>query len=201
MHNQIYAESDKEITELKALAENTTLRSLNLAENKIGTTALKQLSKNTALRSLNLSNNQISNEGVIALANNIILRSLYLSNNQLEDKDVITLAANKTLRRLSLDSNQINLENPGALSALLNSTSLRVLDLFDVHMKDDNIINLLANTSLRSLKIPYWHILDKTDEDMPVSKKLRILDGTNMVHDVLRSPINIILRRMFWQFE
>jgi Ran GTPase-activating protein (RanGAP) involved in mRNA processing and transport len=125
------------VVELVDLLKKIKLQKLNISNNYIGPKELEILAKilvnNTTLISLNLANNNIINKGIIYLVemlssmNNQILQELIISNNCIEQKGAIEIAKvihNCTsLTSLDLSNNCIGHEGFMCLSRVQSQNS------------------------------------------------------------------------------
>jgi len=106
----------------RALAQNTTLRSVNLAGNGLGRRGMEAVSRmvrlTVSLREVGLFNNAIGDDGIAllapALATNRTVRRLHLGHNLFTDQgaasllDVFTVAGNPVLCSVGLQGNDIS---------------------------------------------------------------------------------------------
>jgi hypothetical protein len=89
----------------KALAQNSSLTTLNLYNNGIGDEGAKALAQNSSLTTLNLEYNGIGAEGAKALAQNSSLTTLNLYNNGIGDETLrlVNSALDRNRQLLSSD--------------------------------------------------------------------------------------------------
>lgn len=132
----------------EALAQNTSLISLDLGNGKIGDAGAAALAKITSLKSLYLHSNQIGDAGAAAFAANTSLTLLDLGNNQIGDAGAAALAKSTSLKSLYLHNNQIG---DTGTAAFTENTSLTSLDLGNNQIGDAGAIAFVKNTSLTSL--------------------------------------------------
>ena len=214
------------LEQIKALATNTILRSLDLSYNQIGdegavalaaganksslrrldlictrmkTKGIKALADNTILRSLNLAYNEIGDESITALASCISLRNLDLSLCYIKYKEILILtsgAINMTLRRLILRYSKI--EDEGA-KALATITSLRYLDLSGNEITDDGAMALANNKNLRFLGLSNNPISSEGNKTLNANISLRTFYSSRE-DTTIKSSINRFIKRFFWQF-
>ena len=161
---------NSEFTEtfFQALAFNSTVLSLNLMEWKFTNVLTRALKVNTSLSSLDLAENSIDNEGANSLAQalrvNISLSSLDLAENSIDNEGANSLAqalrVNTSLSSLDLSRNSIGNEGANSLAqALRVNTSLSSLDLAENSIGYEGANSLAqalrVNTSLSSLDLAY----------------------------------------------
>lgn len=125
----------------KAMALNTTLKSLNLSMNSICDDGASALALNTSLESLGLSGNHIGNEGANNLAKNKTLNSLDVSSNDIGDEGAMALAVNDTLKTLNVCGN-VSIRNTGvnALAANITLKFLYVIGKLDLKLSNHLIV-------------------------------------------------------------
>src|SRR5437868_629569 len=85
---------------IEALAQNTTLTTLDVGNSQIGDEEAKALAQNTTLTTLYVSGSRIGDEGAKALTQNTTLTTLYIGYNQIGDEGAKALAQNTTLTTL-----------------------------------------------------------------------------------------------------
>jgi Leucine-rich repeat (LRR) protein len=162
---------------VKALASNRTLTYLNLSRNKITSTLAEILAKNTTLISLNLSRNSIGDQGAIALANHPTLTFLDLSYNDIYNKGAIALANNSTLTSLNLRFNYIYSKGTIALAENQVLTSLDLsANLICSGESASTVEKLAFNTTLKSLNLSETAIGDFAAEKLSKNTTLTSLD-------------------------
>ena len=138
------------------LLSNTRIEELNLDENNLGEGTFlvaKALQQITSLKSLNLGNNKIpkevSGELALAILSNRHLKELQLHNNSLLSLLFIlqSLRSVSQLTQLDLAGNKITLEAEETLaSVILHNAELQVLNLHN-HKSLMNIVLALQNTT------------------------------------------------------
>ena len=138
--NFIYITDDEVISIIiPFLAKHTEITELELMGNIIGDMGVKALAANTTLRSLNLMasntlNNGLGDEAAKALAANTTLTTLNLYQNAITTVGAKALAANTTLRHLNLLSNPfIGIEG---IQALASNSTIETLELIGTHDED-----------------------------------------------------------------
>ncbi|KAL3762371.1 hypothetical protein ACHAW5_011112 [Stephanodiscus triporus] len=154
MMNQISLSDDK-FTD--ALAQNKSLKILNLYNNSIGVEGTKRLAKaisiNTSLKELNLEGAEMGDEGVkhlaTALNTNGTLEVLILRGNNINDDGAISIATyllfNKSLRVLLLGQNNISDAGADALVSLIECNHV-----IDQIMLDGNKVSDIINLKMRN---------------------------------------------------
>jgi Ran GTPase-activating protein (RanGAP) involved in mRNA processing and transport len=167
---------------VEALGSTDTLESLVLENNEIkgeeGATAVRNLWRKKTLKHLSLACNFIERDGTpedtgfpADLSSNCVFETLNLHMVGLQSQGCRTvcesLQGNSFLRELDLSKNPISLDVDCAiaLTDLLGSTTLRVLNLFDTRTTNEGI-ELLArglqgNSSLRELDLQHCDILNE----------------------------------------
>ncbi|KAF0562126.1 RNI-like protein [Gigaspora margarita] len=134
----------------KTLYKNTTLTSLSIRHNYLGSEGVKALAralyKNNTLKSLDNGRNHIKFKGVEVLSKalciNTTLTSLDLSFNSLGPKSGKTLAEvlykNTALTSLSIYGNQLGFKNVKTLEAFHNKITLNSLTFDDLNRNSIN---------------------------------------------------------------
>jgi len=128
------------------MRRNSTLRVLNLAQNKLQGYVSDTISSSCSLRFLNLNGNLL--EGVIpnTLANCKSLQVLNLGNNMFDDRFPCFLMKISTLRVLILRSNKLN----GPIACPRSTSNWDMLHIVD--LASNNFIGILTGQVLRGLK-------------------------------------------------
>uniref|UniRef100_A0A7S3PEE6 Roc domain-containing protein n=1 Tax=Aplanochytrium stocchinoi TaxID=215587 RepID=A0A7S3PEE6_9STRA len=143
------------------LKKTKTLEALSLNGNNLGEhvlTLAKALEKNTSLRFLEVRNNKISDNGAKAIANSLKtcnnLIFLNLSGNEISNDGVFeigqSLEYNSTLTKLSLHHNRI--EKEGALSLMRcieKNKMVTALDISDNRIEGSNFAEIQAQLLLQ----------------------------------------------------
>ena len=153
--------------------KNTSIRKLNLSENNLWdvTNIGKTLANNQTLKELDLSKNKLGDEDAVeiaaGLAHNISLETLDLSRNHIvkEGWNAIfdALKSNTSIRKLNLLENNLwNAINIG--QALANNQTLKELDLSHNKLGDEDAADIAAglahNISLKTLNLS-WNKIEK----------------------------------------
>ena len=178
----------KNVTNIgKALANNLTLKELDLSHNKLGDEDVAEiaagLAHNTSLETLDLSWNKIGQEGWNVLfdtiKSNTSIRELKLCHNKLWKVTNIwkALATNQTLKELDLSHNNLGEEDAAEIAAgLAHNISLETLDLRSNNIGIKGGIALFdtlkSNTSIiRKIKVSHSNLWDVTN-----NQTLKVLD-------------------------
>ena len=168
-----WMDEDRAILLFAGLAENKTIKSINLRGNYILRSEdavaplANVLKKNTTIMNLNLSGNRVSSKVSLkrftqALSSNTGLKNLNLHSCECGDEGAIALAdalkQNSTLTHLNLNSNEIGIRGAIALAdALKQNSSLTHLNLGLNEFRELGIIflsyALMTNTTIQELNL------------------------------------------------
>lgn len=194
----IGAEGAKELA--AALAENSSLKTLNIDNHALGDEGIaliaKALEKNSNLQELNLRNNNISPEGAKTLAKAVAghpsLNSLNIGANPLGDEGAAhimeALKGGAALRYLFLDKTDLTAEGGKTIAAALREGSeLTCLNVSHNGMAPEGSLSIAKsleeNSSLISL-----YIAGNTTSDETVSRisnTIRSSGNQNLLHVTL----------------
>ena len=133
---------------LSTLKYNNKLKELNLSSCQITHVGLKFIAENSSLTSLQLNNNKVSN-GVFYLAKHNSLKILNLSECEINDSDLELFAKNNVLTELYLQYNNITAEG---VKKIAESSTISILHLEHNNIYFDKaLIQLLL--SMKSLTV------------------------------------------------
>ncbi len=156
---------------LKALARDSTLRSLDLSRNIIGDAGAQILALNTTATLLDLWSNNISENGARALALDTMLTELRLGSNMIGD-GAKAFARNTTLTKLYLWANQISddVAEELALNTTLTFLNLDYNDITDKGAQAFCLNTILTNLSLKNTLISdEW--IEKVENHIKLNKQ------------------------------
>lgn len=125
------------------IAQNTSLRKLNLCGNKLGSSA-KFLAKHENLESLNLSNCNIVDEAINALAKSKV-KKLSVSYNKITLQGIRELAKNTTIADLDINDNEVYVNG---LKELMEMQSLMILSATNNKITEEGV-NIVKETFAR----------------------------------------------------
>ncbi|XP_014496656.1 receptor-like protein 12 [Vigna radiata var. radiata] len=167
------------------MRRNSTLRVLNLAQNKLQGYVSDTISSSCSLRFLNLNGNLL--EGVIpsTLANCKSLQVLNLGNNMFDDRFPCFLMKISTLRVLILRSNKLN----GPIACPRSTGNWEMLHIVD--LASNNFTGILPGPLLRSLKQMMRR--DTKDHEEYGNLYFDMFDNDTMVYNNLASYLNKFL--------
>lgn len=90
------------IESVSALANDTTLETLDLTNTGVYDQLAEPLSHASTLKVLRLEYNHIGDAGGMAIANNLIVNDLYLSSDEMSKETIEAIKANKNIKHLHL---------------------------------------------------------------------------------------------------
>ena len=134
--------SNRQISDISALAECTDLESLNLSGNVISN--ISALASLPNLKTLDISNNEISN--ISPLMSLTQLESVNAANNAITN--IAALAGHTALRELNLSDNPL-----ASVDAISGMTNLTTLNLSSSGLDDGDMSALHTLTGLTSLNL------------------------------------------------
>ena len=175
-----------------ALKEISTLKELNLNDNKnvseqLAPAITSIIVRNTLIERLSLSNNNLNDDGVMKIAQSLCkhskLKSFNLRCNNITEKSAEALASiissNTGLEELYLGNNLLQLGVIKISTALKNISSLKVLDLNNNNIpdqvSDELAAAIRANNSLEKLWLSNNHLGLSTVMIVNALKKLSLL--------------------------
>jgi Leucine-rich repeat (LRR) protein/uncharacterized Zn finger protein (UPF0148 family) len=161
----------------EAFVKNTTLKLLDISKNSITDLGIEALAKNKALTTLIVSTNKIGRKGIEALAKNTMLKSLTLSRCGLGSKEIEPLAKNTSLT--SLDVSRNDLGDAGAKIIAANKT-LVMLDVSCNEIGPTGAKAFSTNTTLKSLTISLNAIQTEGVKSLAKNTTLKLLDLSKM---------------------
>lgn len=176
---------------LTALANNNTLRGLDLTNNSLDDEAVISIANNKKLETLLVGHNHLHNDGLKALAENQNVTHLDISMNTVSDQGISFFANNKILTALYAEANLIG---PEGAKSIANIATLKTLDI------SDNSIGHKAGVALATQLKNLTNVnLKHTDISSKTVRELLKNDNLTEAH-VSWNEVGIMNKFRLWHF-